>query len=630
MTSNGHQSGRPLRAGDPRELDGYRIVRRLGHGGMGTVYLAEDPGGRLVAVKLINAGLADDEPFRLRFAREVESARRVARFSTAAVIDARLEGDPLFIVSEYVPGPNLDEAIRADGPMRGGTLDSLAMGVAAALTAIHGSGVVHRDLKPSNVLLSPVGPKVIDFGIARALDDARGGVTRSSQLMGTPSYTAPELLLGQRATTAADVFAWGCLVAFSGTGRAPFDAPTIPAVLHNISTAPPRLDGLDPGLLDLVGAALDKNPGNRPTSQQILARLTGQAQPEESHVSRTITNAWAPPGGAPVLGAPPQETAPAPWPGGRYSSDPRYTHSGDPGRPGTREPAGGAGPDPGRRRVIAIGAAATAGVLIAGAGAVVLLNRSEEVPHTVSVYDIDFSTDPEWGNVYEPDVEDGYWMEQRGYLLQLDPAYDTEANRGTRASLTTDDEMPDRVVVSSTAYVVEGPAQATFGVQCWDNDGEDERTRYEALLRYDGERAEIRRMSEVGGDRILVESTEFAEYRPYPALDEEARGEDYDEADPYGFDAGTVPTNTVALSCEYFAEDATDGGGERMELSMWVNGEHVLTTVDEEPLPDDGEEVDERRQTGVVTRPGSSNEPLGVLFTDFSIGEIPDEAQERP
>ena len=307
MTPNGHSSGKPLRAGDPRELDGYRIVGRLGRGGMGTVYLAEDPGGRSVAVKLIHPDLADDESFRKRFAREVDSARRVARFSTAGVIDARLEGEPLFIVSEYVAGPNLDEAVRAQGPMHGGTLEGLAMGVAAALTAIHGSGVVHRDLKPANVLLSTVGPKVIDFGIARALDDAGGGITRSSQLMGTPSYMAPELILGEQATPAADIFAWGCLVAFAGIGEAPFDAATVPAVLHNISSAAPKLDGLDPSLLELVGAALDKNPANRPSSQQLLARLTGQEDPEESEIRRTISTSWAPPSSAPVAGTPPQE-----------------------------------------------------------------------------------------------------------------------------------------------------------------------------------------------------------------------------------------------------------------------------------------------------------------------------------
>src|SRR5690606_23466320 len=157
---------------------------------MGTVYLGKDTAERLVAIKLIRPDLSEDPAFRQRFAREVAAARRVARFSTAAVLDAQLEGDPLFIVSEYVAGPNLAEAIQADGPMYGGTLESLAMGVAAALTAIHGAGVIHRDLKPANVLLSSVGPKVIDFGIARALDDDTA-VTPMARLSKVPPYIGP-------------------------------------------------------------------------------------------------------------------------------------------------------------------------------------------------------------------------------------------------------------------------------------------------------------------------------------------------------------------------------------------------------------------------------------------------------
>jgi hypothetical protein len=261
---------------------------------MGTVYLARDTADRYVAVKLIHPDLSDDPDFRSRFAREVASARRVARFSTAGVIDARLDGDPLFIVSEYVPGPNLAQAIAADGPMDGGTLESLAMGVAAALTAIHRAGVIHRDLKPANVLLSTVGPKVIDFGIARAMDDD-GSVTRSSQLMGTPAYLAPELILGESVRPASDIFSWGCLVAFAGTGRAPFDAPTVPAVLHRISSAEPVLDGLDPRLHDLVAAALDKNPANRPTAQGVLNRLVGQEDPPAATVDETVVRSWTPP-----------------------------------------------------------------------------------------------------------------------------------------------------------------------------------------------------------------------------------------------------------------------------------------------------------------------------------------------
>ena len=175
-----------LRPGDPSRLGDYRLVGRIGRGGMGTVFLAESARGERVAVKVINPELADDETFRDRFRREVESARRVRRFCTAPVLDAQLDGEPLFIVTEFVDGPDLDEFVRDSGPMRGSSLEHLAVGVATALTAIHGAGVVHRDLKPANVLLSSVGPRVIDFGIARALDTV-SGATRTGQFIGTPA-----------------------------------------------------------------------------------------------------------------------------------------------------------------------------------------------------------------------------------------------------------------------------------------------------------------------------------------------------------------------------------------------------------------------------------------------------------
>ncbi|MFE3459569.1 protein kinase [Nocardiopsis aegyptia] len=772
MTSNGHQSGKPLRAGDPRELDDYRIVSRLGRGGMGTVYLAKDTADRTVAVKLIHPDLADDEAFRRRFAREVESARRVARFSTAGVIDARLDGDPLFIVSEYVPGPNLDEAVRADGAMAGGTLESLAMGVAAALTAIHGSGVIHRDLKPANVLLSPVGPKVIDFGIARALDGTGGAVTRSSQLMGTPSYMAPELIMGRQPTPAGDIFAWGCLVAFAGTGSAPFDAATVPAVLHNISSAPPRLDGLDPSLYDLVSSALDKEPENRPSSQQILARLVGQEDPVEAEVRRTITTSWAPPSSTsvPVPGAPPETAArdrgpepseaaaqgaeppvadtgavepqdadsPVAGPraaesraersapeqsalapaspvhpaqqhaqgrppsgpqqlrgqGGRppqgpghagpyggpaqqgqpaqqsrhaqpgYQGQPGYygpsgghpappvvqpmhgaqsppygqagfsSHAGPggpggpgggPSGPGQPNGSGGDGPRSGsggaRRRLMVVGGAVGALVLVAAAGTVFWISRDTPVPvNTVSIYNTDFTTDPGWTtSEFEAGESDGYWAGQSGVVLTLDP--EDGPSRGEVVPLERDEPLPDQVLVSTTAYVVEGPEQATLGVRCWDNDGEEYRSQYEALLRYDGERAEIRRMHEGEGDRTLSQTTEVPAYEPYPLFDESARDQVGDGASggPYDFDVESVPTNTVSLSCTL---QESEEGDTAMELSMWVNGEHALTTVDTDPLPDDAEETEDRRRVGIVSRPGPGNEPLGVLYTAFSVHEI--------
>ncbi|MQA95054.1 MAG: protein kinase [Streptosporangiales bacterium] len=179
---NGEGASDRLKPGDPERLGSYRLLGRLGRGGMGTVYFGEDPSGRKVAVKVINPEYAEDETFRARFEREVAAARRVRRFCTAPVIDADLSGETLYVVTEYVAGPDLHAAVRSWGPMQGSNLESLGVGVAAALTAIHDAGLVHRDLKPANVLLSPVGPRVIDFGIARTLDTLDGTTTRTGQL----------------------------------------------------------------------------------------------------------------------------------------------------------------------------------------------------------------------------------------------------------------------------------------------------------------------------------------------------------------------------------------------------------------------------------------------------------------
>ncbi|MGI5164419.1 serine/threonine-protein kinase [Spirillospora sp. CA-253888] len=264
----------PLRSSDPPQLGTYRLTERLGRGGMGTVYLSTDAEGHKVAVKVINAELGEDAAFQERFRREVTAARQVRRFCTAAVLDAQLDGDPLYVVTEYVEGPTLDEAVAERGPMRGGDLDALAVGIATALTAIHGAGIVHRDLKPANVLLSPTGPRVIDFGIARALD-AVDGPTRTGQFVGTPAYIAPELMTGGAVSPAADVFAWGCVVAYAGTGHAPFTGRTVPEVLYRVAHEEPDLTGLDPALRDLVATALDKDPSRRPSAQELITSLTG-------------------------------------------------------------------------------------------------------------------------------------------------------------------------------------------------------------------------------------------------------------------------------------------------------------------------------------------------------------------
>ncbi|WP_433327532.1 serine/threonine-protein kinase [Spirillospora sp. CA-294931] len=258
-----------------RVIDGYRLDRVLGKGGMGTVYLATDRGGRRVAIKVINRDLTGRPEFRERFRREVTAAGRVRPFCTAPVLDAKLEGDTLYVVTEYVEGPTLEHVVTKYGPLYGSDLEGLAAGVATALAAIHSAEVVHRDLKPENILLSPFGPRVIDFGIARRLG-TDAPLTKTGDTMGTPSYMAPEGLTGQPVTAVADVFSWGCVIAFAGTGRLPFAGENVGEMLYKTVYGEPRLDGLEPPLRRLVEWATAKDPAARPTSARLLQELTGQ------------------------------------------------------------------------------------------------------------------------------------------------------------------------------------------------------------------------------------------------------------------------------------------------------------------------------------------------------------------
>ncbi|MEV4702865.1 protein kinase domain-containing protein [Actinoplanes sp. NPDC049316] len=265
----------PLRRDDPELLGPYRLTGRLGAGGMGVVYLAEDADGTYVAVKLVHAALTGDPEFRARFRSEVERARQVPPFCTAEVLDADLDHEPPYLVVEYVDGPSLLEVVEERGPLRAAALHSLAVGVATALSGIHGAGVVHRDLKPENVLLAPGSPKVIDFGIARALA-SHSRYTRTDQMVGTVAYMAPERFSsepGDPAAPSADVFAWGCVIAYAGTGRTPFEGDSPGATAARILTQPPRLDGLPQPLRDVVGRALAKDPAERPSARELLDLL---------------------------------------------------------------------------------------------------------------------------------------------------------------------------------------------------------------------------------------------------------------------------------------------------------------------------------------------------------------------
>ncbi|WP_163504722.1 protein kinase domain-containing protein [Fodinicola acaciae] len=263
--------------GDPRQIGPYAVLNRLGAGGMGVVYLGRSAGGRLVAIKVVRSRFARDPEFRARFAREVSAARAVSGAFTAAVIDADTEADSPWLVTAFVPGLALDDALDTFGPFPPPTVRALAASLAEALQSIHAAGLVHRDLKPSNVLLSSEGPRVIDFGIARAADDSK--LTQTGTMIGSPAFMSPEQASGYQVGPASDVFSLGVLLAYAATGTEPFsgDGPSH-AQLYRIIFTDPNLDGLtEPWLRQLVAGCLAKEPAHRPTPAQILAFLNANA-----------------------------------------------------------------------------------------------------------------------------------------------------------------------------------------------------------------------------------------------------------------------------------------------------------------------------------------------------------------
>jgi predicted Ser/Thr protein kinase len=251
----------------PGKFGPYRVLERIGEGGMGVVYLATDAEQRAVAVKVLRPAVAGDPDGRRRLAREVETMRRVRSPFVAEVIDADVGCDPPYIVTRYVRGRTLDQVVTENGPLQGAELAMLARGVAAALTAVHAAGVVHRDLKPGNIMLSDGEPVVIDFGIAHSPDSTR--ITQTGMFMGTPGYLAPEVIEGKQSGPASDVHSWGATVAFAATGRPPFGTGSFETIFYRIVHGQPDLDGCPRPLLPLVAASLARDPARRPAAAEL-------------------------------------------------------------------------------------------------------------------------------------------------------------------------------------------------------------------------------------------------------------------------------------------------------------------------------------------------------------------------
>ncbi|MFE1292233.1 bifunctional serine/threonine-protein kinase/ABC transporter substrate-binding protein [Streptomyces sp. NPDC058751] len=285
----------PLRSSDPARVADHRLLRRLGAGGMGVVYLARTPGGALVALKVLLAEYAEEPGFKERFRREVEVARRVDSPWVVPLVDADPDAEAPWLATAFVPGPSLAEAVTAYGPLPEHGLRLLGARLAEALGEVHRAGLVHRDLKPGNVLIAHDGPRLIDFGIARAPEDHT--LTATGMVVGTPGYLSPEQAEGRGGDgigPASDVFSLGCVLAFAATGRAPFGGGAVDALLYRAVHDPADLEGVPAGLLDVLGRCLEKDPARRPDADELVRELTadgaarGEGSSEDEEASGAV------------------------------------------------------------------------------------------------------------------------------------------------------------------------------------------------------------------------------------------------------------------------------------------------------------------------------------------------------
>ncbi|MCX4760676.1 serine/threonine protein kinase [Streptomyces sp. NBC_01275] len=380
-----------LRREDPRVVGSFRLHRRLGAGGMGVVYLGSDKKGQRVALKVIRPDLAEDQEFRSRFAREVSAARRIRGGCTARLVAADLDADRPWFATQYVPGPSLHDKVNDEGPLGAAELASIGAALSEGLVAVHEAGVVHRDLKPSNILLSPKGPRIIDFGIAWATGAST--LTHVGTAVGSPGFLAPEQVRGAMVTPATDVFSLGATLAYASTADSPFGHGSSEVMLYRVVHEEPALHGVPDALAPLIRACLAKDPEERPSTLDLSLRLkeiaareaqgTADARPpvprageadrptgrlaDPSYPERTLRQPGGPGatpvprggvpssrGGAPSRGGVPSRGGSAPRSGGgsvsssrsgaRPTPSARTTRPGNGGRPAPRSGAGRPGP----------------------------------------------------------------------------------------------------------------------------------------------------------------------------------------------------------------------------------------------------------------------------------------------
>lgn len=365
-----------LRRNDPRTLGPFRIVGRLGSGGMGQVLLGVDTHGRRVACKIVHAELAADPGFRGRFRREIEIATAAPRLVTAPFVAADPDAERPWLATAFIDGPSLKGLVEQRGPLPSAEIPPLAGRIAAALAALHAAGVVHRDLKPSNVLLDAHGPRLIDFGIARAADSTT--MTITGHVLGTPSFMSPEQVDSTRGTGAAsDVFSFGSLIVYLGTGRSPFESDSVPSTLYKVAHGTPDLDGVAGPLREAVLACLRRDPRARPTAAQLEATFLHDAPLP------------AAPGAVPVAGPPESPVGRGPDPSADAASTDPPTRDVPPSRPGSSVP-GASVPATGSRRPRQWpwALAAAAAVVAAGAFAIpAVLSEWNTVPPGVILID---------------------------------------------------------------------------------------------------------------------------------------------------------------------------------------------------------------------------------------------------